>query len=127
MAMTLAGNVASMFGRTLTKEEADTLTKFQESFEIDDGDPIIVVLAMLATNRLYMQELPALLQQRVVTTIELHQQTLRDQSTLIAKELIGTIALNLQAAGNGMKDRMLHYAFAFFAGLLSTALFYHFH
>lgn len=126
MAMTLAGNVASMFGRALSNEETDALTKFQDSFEINDEDPIIVVLAMLATNRLYMQELPALLQQKAVTTIELHQQTLRDQSTLIAKELIGTIALNLQAAGNRAKDQMLNYAFAFVAGLLTTALFYHF-
>jgi hypothetical protein len=127
MTMTLAANVASMFGRPLSKDESEALAKFQKSFEIDDQDPIIVVLAMLATNRLYMQELPALLQQKVVTTIELHQQTLRDQSTLIAKELIGTVVLNFQAAGKGTRDQVLNCAFAFVAGLLTTAVIYHFH
>lgn len=126
MAMSLAGNVASMYGRTLSKEEESSLKKFQESFEIGDEDPVIVVLAMLATNRLQLQELPTLLQQKGVATIELHQQTLREQSTLIAKELIGTIAMNLQATEREVKDRSLYYVFAFVIGMLSTALFNYF-
>lgn len=126
MTMTLAENVASMFGRQLSKEELDALTKFQLTYEIGDEDPLIVVLAMLATNRLYMQEIPALLQQKAVTTIELHQQTLRDQSTLIAKELIWTIAQNIKSVGNGTNDQVLYGAVSFLAGLLTAALFYHF-
>lgn len=96
--MSLVKNVESILGRTLSPEEVTNLANFQRFHNVDDDDPLIVVLALMAKSQLMLESLPNLLQQKAVETIELHQQTLREQSTLIAKELITTVAQNIEAA-----------------------------
>jgi len=86
--MTLAEGVKRLYGRELTAVEVSNLNNFRSYYDVDDDDPIVVVLAMLAANNLMMSSLPELLQQKTIEIIELHRTTLREQSSIIAKELV---------------------------------------
>lgn len=117
----LAESVRVLQGRELTAEENESLTKFQKIYGIGDDDPLVVILAMIGVNRILLESVPELFHQRVLETIKLHQQTLREQSTLIAKELIMTLSDNIKAAGglNSLKDQFIEYFLIFLVGGLT--------
>ena len=118
----LLQNVAILLNRDLTNEEITSLSNFQRINQIDDNDPLITVLALMARSHLIMGTLPVQLQQMVKETIDLHQRTLREQSTLIAKELVLTVAQDIQAAHTDWKTRWIRYGFAYAAGAVTTAI-----
>lgn len=125
--MSLVDNVSLLLGRGLNTEEMSSLANFQRVNQIDDSDPLITVLALMARSHLIMETLPKLLQEKATETITLHQQTLREQSTLIAKELVLTIAQDIRTASlatyTDWKTRWISYGVAFAAGSIATGIF----
>lgn len=120
--MSLVETVEALEGRELTRAERENLHKFEQAFDISEGDPLIVVLAMMAKNRLMVDGLPDLLQQKAKETIELHQQTLREQSTLIAKELLASLGALVAETAVGHKLRLAQFAGVFLAGFVLGGL-----
>lgn len=114
----LAESVRVFQGRDLTVEEKNSLIKFQEIYEISDDDPLVAVLAMIGAHKILMESVPDLLFKRAIEAIELHQQTLQEQSTLIAKELIVTILPHI-AAAREQRSQKNKYVLMFFAGIFS--------
>lgn len=113
--MSLITIVESLQKRPLTAAEVESLNEFQRTFQIDNEDPLIVVLAMLARNQIALDHAPELLQQKVNETIEYHRVVLREQSVVIAKELIVDIGRELQVLVGTVKRRWVNYI-GFFAG-----------
>lgn len=105
--MSLISTMEALMKRRLTPEESTTLAAFQKSFAIDDEDPLIVVLAMMARSQLILESMPILLQQKSDQTIELHRNVLRDQSVLISKELIAEVAKHVQGSGLSRHESLL--------------------
>lgn len=120
--MNLPDTVEGLLGQSLPKEERDALHRFMDQYGIDDDDPLIVVLAMMARNKAMLDGLPDLLQQKAVATIELHQQTLREQSTVIAKELIVAVGNIVAETAVGKKLRTAWIALAFTLGFIGGGL-----
>lgn len=120
--MSLVSTIEALQKRTLTTEEAACLNDFQQFFHLDDDDPLMVVLALMARSQLIVETVPNLLQQKVNETIELHRTVLRDQAVLISKELIGNLTQHIQAANADWKGRWIRYVSCFAAGVLASAL-----
>lgn len=99
----LVASLEGLQGRKLTAEEVQKLQAFQKLYEIDDDDPLLVVLAMMANSQLVLESAPALLQAEVSKTIEHHRTNMRDQAVLISKDLIGVITKQVQAANDSQK------------------------
>lgn len=124
MSLSLVQSVKMLMGREqreLSPEEIKSLGDFQRAHQVDDSDPLILVYALMAKNQVVADTLPNLLQQKITETIEMHRQTLREQSTVIAKELITAIALDIEAVNVNVKTRWTRYAIAFLAGLVMGA------
>jgi uncharacterized Fe-S radical SAM superfamily protein PflX len=90
--MSLISNVEALKKQPLTAEEVAMLQEFQRQFNMDDDDPLNVVLAMMARSQMIVETAPTLLQQKVEQTIELHRTNLREQAVLSAKELIADLS-----------------------------------
>lgn len=105
MSLSIAESVAKLLGRPLTSEEATGLANFKNYYEIDESDPIALVLALVGANTVLINSMPNLLQQKADETIELHRRTLMDQSTIIAKELIATLSQNIANTNASLKVR----------------------
>lgn len=116
--MNLAETMATLSGRQLTSDERQSLHKFEQLFEIGEDDPLIVVLAMMAKNQLTVDQLPDRLEKAAKETIELHQQTLREQSTLIAKELLVSVGSMVAESAVGQKLRLVQFAGLFMSGFI---------
>lgn len=117
--MSLITTIEALQKRSLTSEEIVTLNEFQQSFKIDDDDPLLVVLAMMARSQIIVDSVPNLLQQKVNETIELHRLVLRDQAVLISKELIATLAESIGLASLGYKKCLTQCAAWFVGGAVS--------
>jgi hypothetical protein len=115
--MSLVSIVEALQKRPLTTEETGTLNEFQQFFKIDDEDPLMVVLALMARSQLIVETVPGLLQQKVDATIELHRMALREQAVLVAKELVSSVASELQMVGKN-KTVWWQYAGFFFSGVV---------
>lgn len=94
--MSLITVIEKLQKKPLSALEAAPILEFQKEFEIDDDDPLIVVLALMARSQLILENVPNLLQQKVTETIELHRTVLRDQAVLISKELIKELAQHIE-------------------------------
>ena len=116
--MSLASNVESLIRRKLTADEAMRMSDFQSLFNIANDDPIIVVLAMMAMNQIAADDLPEQLRKHAIETIELHRIVLQEQTLLISKELITTIAGKVKIAGLGVQAALVRYAGFFVAGVI---------
>lgn len=88
--------------------------EFQRQYDLDDDDPLNVVLAMMARSQMIIETAPDLLQQKVVETIELHRTNLREQAVLSAKELITDLSALLLSQQKGVsaiwRQRLSWYA-----------------
>ena len=120
--MTLAKTIEALDGRTLSDVERASLHKFEQMFEIGEDDPLIVVLAMMAKNQLSVDQLPERLEKAAKVTIEMHQQTLREQSTLIAKELVVSIGNLVAGSTVGHKLRLAQLSICFMGGFILGGL-----
>lgn len=120
--MSLISTMEVLLKRPLVNEEVANLADFQRLYSIGDDDPLIVVLAMMARSQIMVSTLPDLLQQKATETIELHRLVLREQSTLIAKELITTLAQNIESANVDWKVRWLRYVACFVCGAIAAAI-----
>lgn len=116
--MSLVANIEALMKRKLTAEETAKLADFQSVFKIADDDPIIVVLGMMAMNQMVAEQLPERLKKHAIETIELHRIVLQEQSVLMSKELIATIAGQVRLAGLGVQAAWIRYAGFFAAGLV---------
>lgn len=113
--MSLSSIVETLQNKKLSVDEIKSLNEFQNTFKIDDDDPLIVVLALMARSQLIIESVPNLLQQKVNETIELHKMVLRDQAVLISKELISDLSVHIEATNANWRKVWLRY-FVFFAG-----------
>jgi ABC-type Fe3+-siderophore transport system permease subunit len=110
--------VRVLHGRDLSEVEKESLIRFQKIYEIGDDDPLVVVLAMVGAHRILLESVPDVLFQKAMEAIELHQLTLCEQSTLIAKELIITLSQHIKSAmeQEQWKVRWPEYVIAFMIG-----------
>lgn len=126
--MSLGSTMEALMKRKLTPEEVGHLADFQAMFKVQDDDPLIVVLAMMARAQIITETIPNLLQQKALETIELHRTVMREQSILMSKELIDTIAKNIRSASLELQAEKLswqagwvRYAGFFIGGMLLAA------
>ncbi len=122
--MSVAKSIAELLGRPLTAEEALGLANFQGRYDIDDDDPLAIVLALVGANTVLINSMPTLLQQKADETIDLHRRTLMDQSTIIAKELIATLSKNIQHENTSIKIRGTYAIVGAIVGSFLTTLFF---
>lgn len=116
-------SIAELLNRPLTAEEITGLNNFKGRYDIDDSDPLAIVLALVGANTVLMNSMPNLLQQKATETIELHRTTLREQSTIIAKELIGTLSSNITGANASYKVLSVWFACgSVFGGFLTLLI-----
>lgn len=120
--MSLESIIESLQKRSLTKEEATSIGEFKSHFNIDDEDPLVVVLALMARSQLILESMPNALEKKANETIELHRMALRDQSVLIAKELISVLAENLDKKNIKHSINWLLYAGLFVGGSMFTLM-----
>jgi hypothetical protein len=125
MSKSLIASVEALKKEPLTPDEVATLQEFQKQFDIDDDDPINVVLALMARSQLIIETAPALLQQKVTETIELHRTNLREQAILMAKQLVAdlsTVLLSQQTAASAIwRQRGYGFAAGFGAAIVLMA------
>ena len=114
----LAESVRVLQGRDLTAEEKNSLIKFQEIYEIADDDPLVVILATLGAHKTLLDSAD-LLFKKTSGVIELQQQMLQEQSTLISKELIAAISPHIITAVMEQESQNSKYALMFFGGIFS--------
>ncbi|HEY0843421.1 hypothetical protein [Methylotenera sp.] len=119
--MNLKNNIETILGRPLTSDELNNINQFKNQFSIDEDDPLIVVLALVGANKILIEEMPKLLQQKANETIDLHRQTLITQSALIAKDLIHVVASSIDSSKSPIQ-RATPYLISFFLGGLSLAI-----
>jgi len=119
--MNLKNNIETILGRPLTSDELNNINQFKNQFSIDEDDPLIVVLALVGANKILIEEMPKLLQQKANETIDLHRQTLITQSALIAKDLIHVVASSIDSSKSPIQ-RAAPYLISFFLGGLSLAI-----
>ena len=100
--MNLVTSVEALLKRKLTPEEVANMAELQTFYKIYDDDPLLIVVAMMARTQIIAETLPNLLQQKVNETIELHRTLMREQSILMSKELIATIAEQIKVANMGL-------------------------
>ena len=113
-------SIEQLLSRPLTGEEIIGLNNFKQLYDIDDSDPLAIVLALVGANTVLINSMPDLLQQKAKDTIELHRNTLREQSTIIAKELIGTLSSNIAGANASYKTVAIWFAGgSIFGGILT--------
>lgn len=89
--MSLVSAVEQLQKSPCTASQIETLNEFQKIHKIGNDDPLVIVLALMARSQLILESTPTLLKQKADETIELHRTMLRDQSVIIAKELVGTL------------------------------------
>lgn len=96
--MSLVSIVKNLQGRDLTEDEVKTLNNFQIEYKIDDDDPLIVVLAIMARSQLIIDTLPKRLEESAKNTIESHRMAMREQAVLIAKDLVSELSEKIYLA-----------------------------
>lgn len=124
MSQSLVAAVEALKKQPLKPDEVEMLAAFQKQFNLDDDDPINVVLALMAHSQMIIGTAPTLLQQKVEETIELHRTNLRTQAVLVAKELVSELAPVLIAGQNDVSAlwRQRIYCFAAGAGAMLIAM-----
>lgn len=123
MTSRLVASLEGLQGRKLTPDELHKIQSFQKLYQVDDDDPLLVVLAMMANSQLVLESAPTLLQAEVAKTIEHHRTNLREQAVLISKDLIAVVSQQLRDASAPAKGKHLHmYAACFFGGVVFTGV-----
>lgn len=120
--MSLETIIESLQNRPLTKEEAASINEFKRHFHIDDEDPLVVVLALMARSQFILESMPNKLEKKANETIELHRMALRDQSVLIAKELISVLAENMNKKTFKQSSNWVINVALFVGGVIFTLL-----
>ena len=68
--MSLVSIVEKLQNKPLSADDAKALNEFQRTFNIDDDDPLMVVLAMMARSQILVESVPNLLQQKTKEIID---------------------------------------------------------
>lgn len=121
MAGGLLESMAVLLGRDLTPEESKRLGKFQEQQGIGDDDPIVAVLALLGVHKILIEDIPDRIKKASQDAITAHAQTLREQSTIVAKELLLALTRSINDAARAQRtwrDRAIEYALIALVGLM---------
>lgn len=120
--MRLIDAVTQLLGRSLTPEESNGLAQLQQAYGLDDADPIVIVLGMIGANKILMESLPDALQQKSMQMIELHRQTLVEQSKYMSRVLVSTIAEDLQQTNRIYNQRWILSLLFFMGGIVTAAI-----
>lgn len=119
--VTMESSVERMVGRPLTKDELQMLIRLRDDWGYSNDDPIVVVLALTGGLTLIANDIPARIQAASDKIIETHATVLRNQSNLIAKEMVGTIAELVHNAGRSRLRRLGEAAACVVAGGIFTS------
>lgn len=120
--MSLLDSIQAIKQRPLTAEEVSHINNFSRMHDIDESDPLVVIMAYLASAQMTYDQMPAQMEKSVRETIELHRTTLREQSMLIAKDLVGNIAQTLEQQSKYKKALIINYLGFFIGGAFFTIL-----
>ncbi|MET3122302.1 hypothetical protein AAKU67_001896 [Oxalobacteraceae bacterium GrIS 2.11] len=114
--------------RDFLPQDHTQINYFQNHFGIEKDSTLMLLFVIWIRDRRAIEKLPEMLEQKARVTIELHQQTLRDQSVLISKELIGVIATQIKSNNNGTQDKLFVFSCGAAAGVIfcTILLFLHF-
>lgn len=108
---TMESTVETLLGRKLTAEESQVLIRLRDQYGYDDSDPLVVVLAMLGAHKILAEELPKKITDAAKETIELHRLLLREQASVVAKDLVGALAGTIHNSRDiRFRDRFLGFA-----------------
>lgn len=119
---TMESAITSIVGRSLTDPERKMLMRLRDQYGYDDNDPLVVVLAMMGAYQIMTEEIPLKLAAAAKETIEVHQQTLRNQSMIVAKDLVGTIAGLIHASSRSLQNRTIDVLIGCGIGALVTVI-----
>ena len=118
--MNLVETIQKLQKTPLTPEQVTTMHELQKFYDINDSDPLIVVLALMAQSQLILESVPNQMKKMVAETIELHRTNLRDQSVHIAKDLILALTPQIESVNEDWKLRVGRYI-GFFMGGMAVA------
>ena len=104
---TMEGAAAQLVGRELRPDERQMLLNLRDQYGYDDSDPLVVVLAMMGAYTIVAKEIPDKIREASKSIIETHALVLREQSMVVAKDLVGSIASTIHSEGRKRKDRWL--------------------
>jgi hypothetical protein len=104
--MSLIASVEAYAKRKLTIAEIKNLTELQDSYKINDDDPLMILIDIMTRTQIIADTLPDLLHKKAIETMELHRSNMRDQSVLMSKELIATIAEQIKAANLNLNSNL---------------------
>ena len=90
--MNLVETLEALNKAPLTTAEAASVREFQTQFQIDDDDPLVIVLAIMIRSQLILGSAPDVMKKMVMETTELHRTSLREQAALSCKEIVGDVA-----------------------------------
>lgn len=105
--LSMESAIAKIVGRILTDEERHMLMVLRDQYGYNDDDPLVVVLAMTGAIKIMAEEIPGKLAAAARETIELHQQTLRNQSMIVARDVVASVAEIIHSASRSRKDRVI--------------------
>jgi hypothetical protein len=119
---TMETAIASIVGRPLTDADRQMLIRLRDQYGYDDNDPLVVVLAMTGAIKIMAEEIPEKIRAASKETTELHMAVLRDQSMLVARDVVGSVAGLIHTAGRTKKDRITDGVIGSACGALLTAV-----
>lgn len=126
MSLTLVDAVKTLHGGPLTEEQIKLLNTYQSMFELSDDDPAIQQMALTGLIGVRIDGLLSQWEQRIKETIELHQQTLRAQSDLVARETVMAVSNSMARTKVFGKFRWAIGGLCFVSGLAVAALLFFF-
>lgn len=118
---TMESAIEEIVGRRLTDDERQMLIRLRDRYGYDDGDPLVVVLAMMGAHKVIVEEVPQKIIDAATKATELHLATLREQSMLVAKSVVKN-ATDLVGGGSVTRLKYTLYGAAGGAGLVILGL-----
>lgn len=122
-ATTLEATIMRIVGHELTAGDREMLIMLRDQYGIDDGDPMVVALAMTGAVKVMVDQIPEMIAKESEKITELHITGLRNQSILIAKDLVGVIAGQIHAASRTRRGRLVDAAIGGLVGVTATLIF----
>lgn len=110
--------IEGLIGRELNQEERQMILRLRDQYGYSDDDPLVIILALTGAIKIIAEDIPAKIVQASEKATELHLQTLREQSMMVARDMVGQVAGLIHTAGRSRKDRVVDGIVGGIAGMI---------
>lgn len=123
---TIEGAIARIVGRDLSADERQMLVTLRDDYGYDDTDPIVPFLSMLGAHMVLTKDIPEKIMTASQKIIETHAVVLREQSMVVAKDLVGNLVGIIHTADRTRKDRWIDGLVGAVVGVAISAIGFYF-